>query len=45
MVDRSVTDSAAIDMAEREQQLLYDKSVSKSSNYTIIQPAFAQWMF
>ena len=33
MVDRSVTDSAAIDMAKREEQLLNDKSVSKISDF------------
>ena len=32
MVDRSVTVSAALDTAEREKQLLYDKSVSRISD-------------
>ena len=32
MVDRSVTDTAAMELAKREEQLLYDKSVSKISD-------------
>mmetsp|Transcript_91627 Transcript_91627/g.158883 ORF Transcript_91627/g.158883 Transcript_91627/m.158883 type:complete len:85 (+) Transcript_91627:845-1099(+) len=33
MVDHSATDKAAIDKSEREEKLLYDKSVGNISNW------------
>lgn len=33
MVDHSATDKAAIDKSEREEELLYDKSVGNISNW------------